>query len=126
MTKDIGKNFLIVLSCLFIILFAFLFVKKDRKSEVDQNILSSDLSGNVDINKKIGLWHGEEVQIPPYIFDTTQRKVLSVVPKEERWVEVNLSDQKLTAWEDGKVFWKVWFQPDFRGFPPRRVNLIYG
>jgi hypothetical protein len=104
MTKHEGKNLLIVLSCLFIILFTFLFVKVGGKKEVNQNILSPDLSGNFHIDKKIGLWHGEKIQIPPYVFDVSESKVLSVVPRDERWVEVDISDQKLTAWEDGKIF----------------------
>jgi hypothetical protein len=104
MAKMINKNLLIVLSCLFVILFTFLFVKKGHVREVNQNILSSNLSGSIDINKKVGLWHGESIQIPAYIFDIGEKKVLSVVPREERWIEVDLSDQKLTAWENGNVF----------------------
>jgi lipoprotein-anchoring transpeptidase ErfK/SrfK len=104
MNKREGKNLLIVLSCLFIILFTFLFVKFDGKKEVSQNILPSDLSGNFNIDNKIGLWHGEKVQIPPNVFDVSESKVLSVVPRDERWVEVDISDQKLTAWEDDKIF----------------------
>jgi hypothetical protein len=103
--KKLGsRSVIVVLSCLFIILFSCLFVRNDGGKEVRQNILPSDLSGHVDSEKKIGFWHGEKVDIPPYIFDFEDKKVLSVVPKEDRWIEVDLSEQKLYAWENGEIF----------------------
>ncbi len=104
MAELLNKNLLIALSCSFIIIFAYLFLKEKKISNVNQNILPADLSGNIDIGRKVGLWHGETIQIPPYVFDITEKKVLSVVPKDERWVEVDLSEQKLKAWENGNVF----------------------
>jgi len=104
MAKAGKKNILIILSCMFIALFVYLFTLRGKIHSVNQNILSDDLSGNLDDSKRIGLWHGERIQIPPYIFDIEEKKVLSVVPKEERWVEVDLSEQKLKAWEDKSVF----------------------
>jgi lipoprotein-anchoring transpeptidase ErfK/SrfK len=103
--KKLGSgSVIVVLSCLLIILFSWLFVRRDREKEVRQNTLPSDLSGNVDPEKKMGYWHGEKVEIPAYIFDLENKKVLSVVPKEDRWIEVDLSEQKLYAWENGEIF----------------------
>lgn len=104
MSKFGSRGVLVVLSCLFIILFSWLFAGRGEKKEVRQNNLPSDTSGNFDLNKKTGYWHGEKINIPPYIFDLEDKKVLSVVPREDRWVEVDLSDQKLYAWENGKLF----------------------
>ena len=104
MAKDRQKNLILLLSSLFLILFTFLFVGNRKQVKVQQNILPSDLSGNVDVNKRVGLWHGSEVPIPSYIFDISEKNVLSVVPREDRWIEVDLSEQKLTAWENGNIF----------------------
>jgi lipoprotein-anchoring transpeptidase ErfK/SrfK len=79
-------------------------VKKNSTKEINQNILSSDLSGNFHSDKRTGLWHGEKVPVPNHVFDSWESKVLSVVPRDERWIEVDISEQKLTAWEDGKIF----------------------
>ena len=104
MPKKSFGNLVIILSCLFIVLFVFLLDGKSSKREVQQNKLPLDLSGNIDYFKKVGYWHGENIQIPPYILNLEYKKVLSVVPREDRWIEVDLSDQKLTAWENGNVF----------------------
>ena len=106
MHKDSGKNLLIVLSAVFVILFVYIFADRDREEirSVEQNIISPDLSGNIDLNKKVGSWHGSRIDLPPNVFNVDDNKVLSVVPREERWVEVDLSEQKLTAWENGEVF----------------------
>ncbi len=104
MAPSFRKNFLILSSCLFVILFAFLFVRRGVRRAVNQNILPSDLSGGIDTDKKIGLWHGEKVGIPPYVFNLEERRVLSVVPRDDRWVEVDLSEQKIKAWENGEIF----------------------
>lgn len=104
MKKFGNRSVIVILSCLLIILFSWLFISKDRGKEVRQNKLPSDLSGNVDSGRKIGFWHGEKVEIPAYIFDLEDKRVLSVVPKEDRWIEVDLSEQKLYAWENGEIF----------------------
>ena len=117
MTKGVGYNLLIVLSCLFIILFTFLFVKVGGKKVVNQNIISSDLSGNFNLDKKIGLWHGEEIKVPSYVFDLNEKNVLSVVPQAERWIEVDLSEQKLTAWQNGEVYLETLVSTGLPWFP---------
>jgi len=104
MDKDVKRNFLILLSCLFIIIFSFLFLGKSSKKVVRQNIIPSDLSGNINPVEKTGVWHGQTVSIPSDNYETPINQVLSVVPRDDRWIEVSLSAQKLTAWENGKIF----------------------
>ncbi len=98
---------IIILSALFIILFGFIFIdrgKKDRQVVSTLLNLPKDLSGKIDPSSRTAYWEGERIKVPDQIFDIKEEKVLGVVPKEERWVEVDLSDQKLTAWENGSVF----------------------
>lgn len=104
MDKYVKNNLLIILACTFVILFTYLFFRKNDNKKVNQNIFPTDLSGNIDYGKRIGLWHGNKVTIPPYIFEIDDNKVLDEVVKDDRLIDVDLSDQKLTARENGKVF----------------------
>lgn len=104
MSVSFNKNPLVFLSCLFILLFVFLYVKFDKQKVINQNILPANLSGEIAAGKRIGLWHGTQTTVPMDILNIDNGKVLSLVPKNERWIEVDLSEQKLKAWENEELF----------------------
>lgn len=60
----------------------------------------------IDENASLGSYHGEEVGVPRLSEDILNKKnknVLGVV-SGERWVEIDLSEQKLKAWEGNALF----------------------
>jgi lipoprotein-anchoring transpeptidase ErfK/SrfK len=72
------------------------------------NTLSKDLSGSLDYSQKIAYYDGKKMEIPVSVFEeeplVKNEKVLSVVSRSDKWVEVDLSEQKLMAWDGDKLF----------------------
>jgi lipoprotein-anchoring transpeptidase ErfK/SrfK len=64
-----------------------------------------DYSGRIDAEAKEGVYHGKSVSVPPELLsDSDQEKVLGLADPSERWIEVDLSEQKLRAWDGGTLF----------------------
>ncbi|KKQ37015.1 MAG: ErfK/YbiS/YcfS/YnhG family protein [Candidatus Woesebacteria bacterium GW2011_GWA1_37_7] len=103
------KNLLFVVSCALIILTAFTIIRESgtKKVEFDkQSYLGcevNDLSGLLNYSDNIAIFEGKELSIPQLAFEEREFKVLSL-STEERWIEVDLSEQKLKAWEGGSLF----------------------
>jgi lipoprotein-anchoring transpeptidase ErfK/SrfK len=109
-----GKNRdLIMLLSLSILIFIFSMVnyKKISKTEsqkpVQQDITvgcrGNNLEGNIDYSQKTAVFENNEVAIPKLAYDVSTSNVLGL-SREERWIEVDLSEQKLKAWEGDSVF----------------------
>lgn len=56
-----------------------------------------------DPNAKEGIFEGQGVSIPPFSFSDIKSQVLGT-SFAERWIEVDLSEQKLRAWEGSSLF----------------------
>jgi lipoprotein-anchoring transpeptidase ErfK/SrfK len=50
-----------------------------------------------------GTYEGQEVIVPKLTFNPVENAVLGVA-NEERWIEVDLSEQKIRAWEGGNLY----------------------
>lgn len=107
------NNFLMVLAsgALILILSFLLFnhfsIKKTEKvesvGELYSSIKNGDLSGLVRQEEQVAFFEGQKLNIPEILFETDAYKVLGVA-NNEKWIEVDLSEQKLRAWEGGKLF----------------------
>jgi lipoprotein-anchoring transpeptidase ErfK/SrfK len=65
-----------------------------------------DYSGKIDKENTIGVYHGEAVTVPHELLTETygDHPVLGVASPNERWIEVDLSEQKLRAWEGNSMY----------------------
>ena len=66
----------------------------------------TDYSGEIDRQALVGKYHGKEVVVPQEMLAETWREqhVLGVANPTEKWVEVDLSEQKLWAWDGNALF----------------------
>lgn len=64
---------------------------------------SVDLSAAYDPDDKVAVFEGKEVLVPALAINFNRPNVLGAA-NEERWIEVDLSEQKLRAWEGGSLF----------------------
>ncbi len=66
-----------------------------------------ELSGNF-TNDRFGVFEEKRVYVPDEIFlaqvPVSQSAVLGVTSTDERWIEVDLSEQKLRAWDGEELF----------------------
>ncbi len=95
------------LALLVIVFFGYLSrFSKNISSVQDQSLVScvpENYTGLVDPSDKVAVFEGKSVEIPSLAFDTSQPDVLGV-SQGERWIEVDLSEQKLKAWEGDGLF----------------------
>lgn len=66
-----------------------------------------DWSRNFLNNERVAIFEGRQVYVPDEVFLAEvprAENVLGVVSGNERWVEVDLSDQKLRAWDGDQLF----------------------
>lgn len=63
------------------------------------------LSGLIDLNEKTAHFDGADIDLPreALAYEKTT-PVLGVASPNERWIEVDLSEQKLKAWDGGALF----------------------
>ena len=97
------KLLLIVLPIVFLLL--SLWVVVQTKKKFDQRVAAkvTDFSGEVRPDEKEGIFEGQKVIVPEMAFKVGSQPVLGI-SNEERWIDVDLSEQKLRAWEGDSLF----------------------
>lgn len=100
---NLRRIFLIVLPLLFLALALFVAVTTKKRTENNIASVVSDYSGEIDPGAKEGVWEGKKVAVPDEILSMAPSPVLGVT-SEDRWIEVDLGDQKLIAREGNSVF----------------------
>jgi len=63
----------------------------------------TSFSGRVNALDNIAVFEGQEIEIPQLALVEDEFRVLSMA-YEERWIEVDLSEQKLKAWEGNDLY----------------------
>ncbi len=107
------RNFLIILaSSTLIILFSIIisFEKNFKREELVGDLYSSlksgEISGEIDISETKGHFEGKELNVPENILFQKSENILgtNTIGNPNKWIEVDLSEQKLRAWEGNKLF----------------------
>ncbi len=67
---------------------------------------TNDYSGIIDPSGRLGYWSGSQVTVPTEVLATENdaTAVLGMAEPSERWIEVDLSDQRLRAWDGGTLY----------------------
>lgn len=76
---------------------------KSVTDKINTSCLSESLTGKFDLSSSIAYFEGKEVRIPEIAFTETSKMVLGT-QNTNKWIEVDLSDQKLKAWEGDSLF----------------------
>ena len=92
------------------IIFVLTTIGGSRKKQTRENTKSNqgcgydDLSGVYAEGDNLAYFEGENVYVPKLAQDTNNDPVLGVAYPHEKWVEIDLSEQKLRAWDNGQLF----------------------
>ena len=99
------KNFLIILASSLIILIIFVLFSSNKPDigDIACPCNQNDFSGLVQPDEKLAYFEGKEINIPALAYVDDPKYVLSAT-SENRWIEVDLSEQKLKAWEGSNLF----------------------
>lgn len=98
-----AKNFFLLLILASLLL--SLFVSTSTKTTSPSEPLAcnpTDLSGEFQEGEILAFFEGKRIEAPGKL--QTEEYVLGTYSGEERWIEVDLSDQKLLAWEGNNLF----------------------
>ena len=103
-----NTRFILILTLFLLMLIVIIWGIVEGRHNLPPNTLSKDLSGSFDYSQKTAHYHGQKIDIPGSIFQEAtfvkNEQVLSVVSRSDRWVEVDLSEQKLRAWDGNNLF----------------------
>jgi lipoprotein-anchoring transpeptidase ErfK/SrfK len=103
---------IVVAACIVIIVSAFRFGKLQTASslpvpqdapELSYAIQTNDLSGKIDFNDRMAVFEGQPIEVPLDVLKDEKRYVLGA-NNENKWIEVDLSEQRLKAWEGSSLF----------------------
>jgi hypothetical protein len=62
-----------------------------------------DWSGKLDLTERTGIFDNKKITVPDDVFKDIKNPVLGA-SLDERWIEIDLSEQKLRAWEGRQLF----------------------
>jgi hypothetical protein len=62
-----------------------------------------DFTGDIDASAETAIYNGKKIAIPQLAFASEPINVLGST-SEQKWIEVDLSDQKLYAWDGSSLF----------------------
>lgn len=105
MSKEYKRRRFIVLIPLVILFAAGVFVRSLRILIPNTAALVYDFNGEIDLDETVGMYHGVTYKIPDEAYKASlNNKVLGVANPNEKWIEVDLSEQKIKAWDGNNLF----------------------
>jgi len=103
MLKINRRFFIIALPIAFIIISLLVYFQTDSKIGNISGCQPIGFSGEIDINDRVAIFEGKEIGLPRMAYEIKESPVLGI-SSQKRWIEVDLSDQKLLAWEGNDLF----------------------
>ena len=100
-------SFIILLASSIIVL--AIFVLANSKSPVTKDVpvaegYNADLSGNIYKDEAYAFWDGANVPIPQLALNQDKVQPVLGATAEAKWIEVDLSEQKIYAWEGNNLY----------------------
>ncbi len=116
---------IVVAFCIVIIVSAFRLGKLQPKNtqppdaeaaELSYAVETNDLSGTINFNELHGQYEEQDVEVPLDALKDEKQYVLGA-NNENRWIEVDLSEQRLKAWEGDHLFLETLVSTGLPGTP---------
>ncbi len=115
------KNFVLVLSAGLLILIVFvLFGGKLFSADLETQVAegyNSDMSGQIQKDEKFAYYQGENIEVPREAMEPAPAVSVLGAISDAKWIEVDLSEQKLRAWEGGRLFLETLISSGLPGTP---------
>jgi len=102
----IGRSKVIFFIFILLLFTTFLVTASKTAKKVDSSIACriTDFSGEVDPTQRMGFFEGRDVAIPELALNTDTKTRVLGSSSAEKWIEIDLSDQTLKAWEGDSLF----------------------
>lgn len=103
MAKKLKANYFLLLGLFLVVLVGVSLLTAKRIASPSLACARPDLGYEIDTNDKVAMFEGKKIPVPE-IADTLGRPPVLGVSAAERWIEVDLSEQKIRAWEGNSLF----------------------
>ncbi len=104
MAKRKRRKFFIFLAPALALLGMFVFITTSKRVMVPTGCCIDDYSGQFSESEKIAVFENETISIPELAKVPEKEVVLGTASPSERWIEIDLSEQKLKAWDGSALF----------------------
>ena len=104
MTKKIVRNKFFLLVPVLVVLGVVVFTSSAKKTALPVACAPDNYSGLIQDNVGMAFFEGKEIPAPGMLANDTNPPVLGVASPSDRWIEVDLSEQKLKAWDGDSLF----------------------
>lgn len=97
------KRFLLLVPILLLLgVGIFLITTKRTKTSFTCN--PGDFSGTFEESERLAVFEGQDIEVPSFAGALGKNPVLGVAAPAERWIEVDLSEQKMRAWNGSALY----------------------
>ena len=116
------KGFFIILLSFLVILSLFIIFNLPKTSKQPDaggqplGCTPTDMTGAVDFSATVAYFEGKQITLPNYAFAKDDFSVLGDT-NQDKWIEVDLSEQKLKAWAGDKLFLETLVSTGLPWFP---------
>lgn len=104
MTRKSLRSSFFVLIPIILVFSAAIYTKTTNRSFAYSACTPESFSGNIDLEETTAFFDRTRLQLPQVAGAEETTPVLGVASPSERWIEVDLSDQRLKAWEGDQLF----------------------
>jgi hypothetical protein len=104
MTKQKRKKFFLILTPILALLGLFVLITTSKRVMVPIGCNVNDYSGQFNESERVAIFENETVSVPELAKSLEENVVLGTASPNERWIEVDLSEQKLKAWDGSALF----------------------
>jgi len=98
------RIFIIFLPIIFVILSLIVLWQTKTQTKNTNCCGSNNLTGEIDTNAKLAIFEGKEIEIPQIAFENPTNPPVLGISTDERYIEIDLSEQKLKAWDGNTLF----------------------
>ncbi len=97
------KSFFEILLTIAAIIFVLIPIFNKYSTQLLTGKEIKDWSGKLNPDEKTGLFENKKITVPDDVFKNIKTPVLGA-SVNDRWIEVDLSEQKIRAWEGGQLY----------------------
>ena len=104
MAKQKRNKFYMFLVPIFALLALFVFTTTAKRVAAPIGCNVDSYSGQFSEGEKVAVFENETISIPDLANASEENAVLGTASPSERWIEIDLSEQKLKAWDGNVLF----------------------
>ena len=98
------RIFIIFLPIVFLILSLIVLWQTKTKIGSTNCCGAKDFTGEIDPNANLAIFEGKEIEVPQIAFENPKNPPVLGISTNERYIEIDLSEQKLRAWDGNNLF----------------------